>query len=200
MGIFFGLYYSFKFFSWYFIFGFVTLPVGAIWAIRQLDKERFMLIEVRLKGDEYDLNKLSESTETKIYYIPPDIWHKLKVKGSPYAVGHRSYICDRFDQNPTPDGNHSGVVYFADHPSFSNMNFYTRLKLWLELKRKVPQMMEDLAIYKHNIGVVAQERSLKTLQKMKLMEDFIEDRNRFIVKRTYKGQELNKNVGSNSSH
>ncbi len=179
IGVILGIYYSFKYFSWYFLFGLVTLPIGYFWAVRQLDKERYMLIEVRLKGDQYDLNKLSESTETNIYYIPPDVWHSLRVKGSPYAVGHRAYICDHFDQNPAPDDSYSGTVHFADHPSFSNMNFYTRLKLWLELKKKVPKMLEDLAIYRHNIDIVAQERSLKTLQKMKLLEDFIEDRNQF---------------------
>jgi len=149
----------------------MTGPAWFFWALRQLDRESYLLIEVRLKGDEFIDGHISMDTQTNIYQFPPDLWRETKKFGSPFTPGGRIYICDRVLEDE--EGN--WTVYFPEDPSLSNMNFFTRVKVWLEVKKQIPKMSRDLAYFKWNLEIVAQERAAKLLEEMGILEQWIED-------------------------
>lgn len=167
-----GLYVMWSLFSWYFLLAIITGPAWYFWALRHIDREAYILIECRLKGDEFQEGRFSTDTQTNIYQIPPDIWQDAQKYGAPFTVGGRIYICDRFEEatDEEPDR-----IYFADAPELSNMHFYTRLTLWLELKRKLPRAMHDVAIFRYNIDIVAQERVALILEQMGVIREWLEN-------------------------
>lgn len=191
VGFIFGLWLMWSWFGWYFLLGLLPAPAWYFWALRQIDRDAYTVIEVRLKGDEKDGNIISNDTQTNIYQIPPDVWKETKIKGTPYTVGNRIYIADKVEEDEETGG---WTLIFPDHPAFSNLNFYTRIKLWLELKKKVPKLMEDVAIYRHNIDIIAMERAVHILEKTHAIEVFIEEPDRRERKRVSRPMEGSEHV------
>ena len=166
----FGLYLMWKFFGWYFAIGFLLVPAWYFWALRLLDRESYMLIEVRLKGDEFFPDRVQFDTQTNVYMIPPDIWRTLDQKGFPYYAGNRIYICDHFDWDPV---SREGTVYFADVPYLNNITFFTKAEMWLQLKQNLPVLQKDLAYLRYNLEVLVMERTTRLLEQFGVLEEFI---------------------------
>ena len=160
------VYLMFKWFSWYFLLGFLPAPAWFFWALRQIDKESYILIEIRIKGDEYVEGKKSENTETRIFDIPPDVWKEIKKVGSPYHAGNRIYMCDYYQEDD--EGNKT--IYFAEHPELTNMSFMAKAELWFELKKKLPKMERDIARYRYNSDLLVQERVTSLLEDLGVLE------------------------------
>ena len=181
----FTVYVMFQWFGWVWMLGLVSAPAWYFWALRQIDRSAYTLIEVELKGDEYTTGNYSGDTQTNVYSIPPDIWRSLTIRGKPYAVGDRMYICDRFDQE-------NETVYFADDPALSNMSFYTRLTLWLDLKKRIPQVQEEIAILRYNFKIHAQEEAVGILERITLLGDLRNKHHRRarVIKTATKGEEV----------
>lgn len=177
-----SVYLMFRIFSWYYLLALITGPAWFFWAMRHIDRECYILIECRLKGDQYQEGRYSNDTQTNIYQIPPDLWHEAQMFGSPFTPGSRIYICDRFEEDPETG---ELRIYFGDTPELSNMHFYTRLALWLELKRQLPKAMHDIAIYRYNIDIISQERVVSILEQMGILKQYIEDPSsrRIVVRR-----------------
>lgn len=166
-----ALYLMWQWFGWYFILAVITAPAWYFWALRQIDRSSYLVIECRIKGVEFQQGMVSDDTQTNIYQIPPDIWKEITKIGTPWTPGGRIYICDQYRENPETG---EITLYFPDEPSLANMSFYTRIKVWIDLKKRLPKLMQDVAVYRYNIEVLAQERALVILDKMMGMEDFID--------------------------
>lgn len=152
-----GIYIMFKLFEWFFLFGLLPAPAWYFWALRQIDRESYTLIEVRLKGDHRDGKVISHDTQTNIYQIPPDIWKEIEKKGTPFTPGQRIYICDKFDLE-------NEIVYFSDDERLSNMTFWTRLDIWMRLKAEIPGLERKLAIYMYDADRTAHKIAFDILQ------------------------------------
>ena len=163
-----GIYFMFKWFGWYCLLGLIPAPAWYFWALRQIDRESYMVIEIRIKGDEYSKGKRSPDTQTNIYSIPPDIWNTIQKKGSPFYAGSRIYICDYVDHDPDTG---EMVIYFADYRELSNVNFYAKAELWLETKRKIPELQKELAVFKYNNRILAMDKATEMLETFGLIED-----------------------------
>lgn len=161
------LYLMFRWFSWYFLLGFLPAPAWFFWALRQIDKEAYILIEVRIKGDEYYPGKRSFETSTRIFDIPPDLWKGIKKIGSPFHAGNRIYICDYFFEDPETG---EASIYFAEHSELSNVSFYAKSELWFELKKKLPDMERRLAIYRYNSDLKVMEEVTNLLEHLGILQ------------------------------
>ena len=159
------LYLMWSLFGWYFLLGLLPAPAWYFWALRQIDRESYTLIEVRLKGDQV-AGKTIPDTQTNIYQIPPDIWKELKMKGNPFTVGHRLYICEHFEE--TKEGER--IVHFSEDPRLSNLTFFTKVKLWLDLKTRLPMIEEELAIYKYGFKAEATREAVRMLEVMGVIQ------------------------------
>jgi len=152
----FGIWLMFQWFSGWFLLGFLTVPAWYFWALRQIDREYFTLIEVRLEGDKLSDDYFSMDTQINLFSIPPDIWKHLDKIGTPFSPGNRIYICDHFDY----DGN---TVSFPHDPRFTNMNFWSRLGVWLTLKDQLPQLEKKLALLDFQTEKRAMDRAMEIL-------------------------------------
>jgi len=126
------------------------------------------LIEIKIKGDEVN-GKRMEDTQTNIYQIPPDVWKEIKKKGNPYTVGHRLYVCERFDNDEEGDK----IIHFSEDPRLSNLTFFAKVKLWLDLKKSLPVLEEELAISKYHLKTESTRKAVMMLSKMQVIEENI---------------------------
>ena len=161
----FALWVMWTWFGWYFLLGLLPAPAWYFWALRQIDRESYTLIEVRLRGDKVN-GKVISDTQTNIYQIPPDIWKDIKMKGNPYTVGHRLYICEYFEE--TEEG--ENIIHFSEDPRLSNLTFFTKVRLWLDLKARLPTIEQELAIYKYSLEETATKKAVEMLQTMGVIQ------------------------------
>ena len=161
----FALWVMWTWFGWYFLLGLLPAPAWYFWALRQIDRESYTLIEVRLRGDKVNGKTISD-TQTNIYQIPPDIWKDIKMKGNPYTVGHRLYICEYFEE--TEEG--ENIIHFSEDPRLSNLTFFTKVRLWLDLKARLPTIEQELAIYKYSLEETATKKAVEMLQTMGVIQ------------------------------
>lgn len=172
IGVGIGIYLMFHFFSWYPLIGLVLVPAWYFWALRQIDRDAMIVIECRLQGDKFDNEDLiSTNTETNIYSIPPDIWKETKKYGAPFMIAGKIVICDKLQFNELGEPE----IIFSHSPEFSNLNFYSRLKIWLSFKEKYPVLLEQNAIYRWNIEALAQERALTIMEKITAISDIMDE-------------------------
>jgi hypothetical protein len=163
-----GGYYFNAWFGWYYLGGFAVVPFLAFWIYRQMDKQAYLLLELRLPGEKFFDGFVSPDLKTMIHQIPPDIWRTLKKEGVPFEAGQRFFFCDAFDQV-------RGKIYFPKDPMVSNVWFWTRVKEWLKLKEEVPELKSRLAVTRLNIKNQAMERALDILEKVAILENFREE-------------------------
>ena len=145
---------------WAFL-GLVPIPFWYVYLLRQLDRDSYTLIEVRLEGDQIGQDALSKDTQLNMYYVPPEIWKELKKEGTPFTPGERVYICDKYDEDKK-------IIYFPRDKRFTNLNFWTRLELWMELKDRVPILETKLAKYMYNSEQKAREYAFEMLMDMQI--------------------------------
>lgn len=151
-----GLYFMYQWFGWFFFLGLVPAPAWYFWALRQIDRESYTLIEVRLTDDKKNGKIISHDTQTNIYQIPPDLWKEMKKVGNPYSPGQRIYVCDKIDLDKY-------IIHFPDDQRLSNMNFWTRLELWMKLKEEIPELEKELALYKYDADRTAHKIAFEIL-------------------------------------
>jgi hypothetical protein len=177
-----GFYLLIHWFGWVALLGFVSIPAWYMWAVRQIDREAYTVIEVALEGDEYDKDMSSHDTQVSMWSIPPDIWRDYKKKGTPFSPGDRIYICDKIDLEEE-------IIYFPHDPRFSNLSFWTRLELWLKLKKRLPQLERQLAVYMYDTEQRASEIAFDILREMNVYRHSDQDLVEFVepkVKRQLK--------------
>ena len=159
------LYLMWYIFGWYFLLGLLPGPAWYFWALRQIDRESYTLIEVKIKGDQISGKSISD-TQTNIYQVPPDIWKECKIKGSPYTLGNRLYVCELFEV----DNEGNNVIHFSEDPRLSNLTFFTKVKLWLDLKSRLPMIEQELAIYKYGFEAEATKKAVRMLEVMGVIQ------------------------------
>lgn len=151
-----GIYFMFQWFGGWFLLGFISLPAWYFWALRQIDRDSYTLIEVRLEGDQLSETSFSDDTQLSMYSIPPDLWREMKKEGTPFSPGQRMYICDFFDEKKQK-------IIFPHDKRFSNLNFWSRLTLWMKLKQTIPALEKELAILMYDMESKATERAIEIL-------------------------------------
>jgi len=88
------------------------------------------------------------------------------MKGNPYTVGHRLYICEYFEE--TEEG--ENIIHFSEDPRLSNLTFFTKVRLWLDLKARLPTIEQELAIYKYSLEETATKKAVEMLQTMGVIQ------------------------------
>jgi len=137
------------------------IPAWYFWALRQIDRDAYTLIEVRLEGDKVAEDLTSKDTQVNMYYIPPDIWRDLKKEGTPFSPGERIYICDFFDYD-------NDRILFSRNPELTNLDFYTRLERWLALKRELPNLRKALALALYDVEDMAMDYATQIVKEIYL--------------------------------
>lgn len=162
-----GVYFMFSWFGWWFLLGFITLPAWYFWALRQIDRESYTLIEVRLEGDKLSETEFSRDTQVSMYSIPPDIWKSMKKEGTPFSPGKRVYICDHFKEEEKK-------ILFPHDSRFTNLNFWSRVHIWMKLKDELPKLEKEIAIFRYNTEKIAMERALEIVKEIGYVSPSIE--------------------------
>jgi hypothetical protein len=167
-----GIYFMFQWFGWFFLLGLLPAPAWYFWALRQIDRESYLLIEIRLKGDEYFPGKKSPDTQTNIYQIPPDVWKDIKKVGTANYIGSRIYFCDRFHKDEKTGDQ---TVYFGESVELSNMSFIGKVELWLKTKKMIPRLQREVAYFRYHNEILAMEKATAWLEQFGILEGIMED-------------------------
>lgn len=166
-------YQAVKFYGSIFYAGYLMIPFWIIVIYLFLDRQNYRVIEVKLEGDLLDRgigDIKTTSTETTIWRIPPSIWDKMKKHGKPYHAGERTYICDHLDQENLE-------IYFPEDEILSNINFYLRLDIWMEIKSTIPDLMRRLTRFRWNNEIIAEMRTVESLEDLGFIREWIQDPN-----------------------
>jgi hypothetical protein len=163
-GVIFGIYMMLQWFGWVFLLGVLPAPAWYFWAMRQIDRESYTVIEVSLKGDEYTEGVIGKDTQLNVWQIPPDIWKKAKQRGSPIMLPGRITVCDKYD----PDNN---ILYYPEHSGLSNINFLAKVEMWLNTKRRMSKLTKELAWHRYNKDILVAEETTRMLERIGILEE-----------------------------
>ncbi len=159
------LHLFFQWFDWFFLLGLIPAPAWYVWAVKQIDKESYTILEFKLKGDIVHGKKVNE-TQLNIYHVPPDVWRTIEKKGTPYLFENRVYVCELFEND-----DEKMIIHFSDDPRLSNLTFFGCKSLWLDYCATLPRLEEELAIAKYNLEIEATRRAVIMVSKMNFIDE-----------------------------
>jgi hypothetical protein len=75
-------------------------------------------------------------------------------------------VCEWFEETETGER----IIHFSEDPRLSNLTFFTKVRLWLELKSRLPRLEEELAIYKYGVEAEATKKAVMMLESIGVIE------------------------------
>lgn len=135
---------------YYFI---ISLPIFiGLWAFvinHLLSMDDVYLLETAMMGEEFNdvingKKVMSLSNRIRLMIIDRDMWntkhHIGDINNPALNVSRRIKFADYVDLE-------TGIIYHSEYPELQNINFFTRVAVWLKLKKDVPELIKENIIH-----------------------------------------------------
>ena len=110
-----------------------------------LNKDNVYLIETALRNDKFynpieNKPVLSLTTKLRILIMDRSYYNSKQHIGEMYnpiqQLSRNIKFTDYYDDK-------SGIIYHSEYPELQNINFFTRIAFWLNLKKELPNIMKE---------------------------------------------------------